>query len=402
MNRSPMLNLFIAIMAIAANASILERTIEQSWKKDAFIHSQETRIEAAKLSRFARFLPNNPTVLFNNADQTSWLTYGVTMDVGIPGKAFALSELDSKLYDSEKRELFAKKNELAQFIVDQFTACAASNELLDVMEEATVSLETLLKTITARYEMGQATQAERIGIELQHRQAMIEFNQARDESHVACDKFKEILSRYDVTFESEKEFILPDDLTNAILSNLGTMNLDLIRAKNQMEVSKAQYDTAIWANLPDVTLGYYRNYYRIIASSPIVPTRWTNTFTVSVNLPIFYFWHNRNEVRRLRAELMITERRAQMTKLQSERVMDNARNEYKRNKKILQKLRTHDMPMAETMVDSTLASYKSGKLGFSELLLAKRTWIDLRKEEVQLKKSLLSARLNCLSLCDGD
>jgi outer membrane protein TolC len=397
-----MLKLLFALFVVSAHASLLEQTIETSWKKDAFISSQETRISAAHLSKFARFLPNNPQVTFTNADNASWRTYGITLDVGIPGKAIALSHLDSKIYDAEKREMSAKKNELAQFILGQFTSCAASSELLGVMEEATLSLETLFKTITARYEMGQATQAERIGIELQHRQALIEFNRARDESGVACTKFKEILSRYDIEGASEKDFILPDDLSNSLLSHLGSMNVELIRSKNLADVSRATSESAIWANLPDITFGYYRNYYRVVASSPIVPVQWTNSFMVSVNLPLFYYFYNRNELRRNRAELMITERRAEMAKLQSEQAMANARNEYQRNRKVLTKLRMHDLPMAETMVDSTLAAYKSGKLGFSELILSKRTWIDLRKEEVNLKQSLLTARLNCLSMCDGE
>jgi outer membrane protein TolC len=58
--------------------------------------------------------------------------------------------------------------------------------------------------------------------------------------------------------------------------------------------------------------------------------------------------------------------------------------------------------MAETMVDSTLANYKAGKLGFSELILARRTWLDLKKEEVSLKQSLLNARLVCLTSCETE
>ncbi len=91
-----------------------------------------------------------------------------------------------------------------------------------------------------------------------------------------------------------------------------------------------------------------------------------------------------------------------MRRAESEKGLDVAVASFSRNKKIYDKLKAHDLPMAEAMVDSTLAAYKQGKLGFSELILAKRTWLDLKKEEVNLKLSMLNARLVCLSHCEGN
>lgn len=388
---------------ITLGQSILENVISTSWHEDSFIKAQEAKISAADLDKFARFLPNNPNLTYSNADNSSWHIFGGSFDVGIPGKAFALRKLDDTRYGIEKSELMAKKNELAQYILNRYSECASGQELNQILSVATRDLETLAKTLTARYEIGQSTQAERIGMELQYRQASIEYNTIRDRSVIACEKFKEVLEKYGMEPRlAESNLSLPDDLPEALISEMGTYSVDYVRASNDARLSDVRYKTAVWEILPTFNLGFYRQYYSQVVASPIIPTQWTSTYTVSLNFPLFYPFYNGNELRKIRAENMIAERRAEMKKIESEVDMANARKTFQRSRKILEKLRSHDLPMAETMVESTLANYKAGKLGFSELILAKRSWLDLKKEEVSLKLSLLNSRLVCLNKCETE
>jgi hypothetical protein len=56
----------------------------------------------------------------------------------------------------------------------------------------------------------------------------------------------------------------------------------------------------------------------------IVPTQWNTTYMVSVNFPLFFPFYNGNDIRKIRAENMISERRAMMQKMSSEKIMENA------------------------------------------------------------------------------
>src|SRR5689334_2933174 len=94
--------ILILSLASVARASSLEDVIRSAWEKDTFIKAQENRISAADLDKFARFLPNNPNVAYSDMDNSSWHIYGGTLDIGIPGKAFALRKLDNARYESEK------------------------------------------------------------------------------------------------------------------------------------------------------------------------------------------------------------------------------------------------------------------------------------------------------------
>jgi outer membrane protein TolC len=216
---------FLLLLLLSFNAlassNKLEEIIETSWKKDLFIKAQESKISAAELDKWARFLPNNPNLTYSDSDNTSWRIYGGSIDFGLPGKAFALKKVDNVRYDNEKAELTAKKNEIAQFILNRYSECASSQELLEIMAEATEELETLSKTLTARYEIGQSTQAERIGMELQYRQAKIEFNSVQDRVQVACEKFQEVLGRYDIQdVKIDKTLTLPMDISPSLVSQI--------------------------------------------------------------------------------------------------------------------------------------------------------------------------------------
>lgn len=382
-----------------ATATPLDELIKSSWTKNPMIQRQQEMVKAAELDKFARFLPNTPNISYADSDNQSWKTYGVSLLVGMPGKAFALSNMDKANLKAEEAEVYAKKIELASFLVDLYTSCASRKELLDILEEAVSELDTLKQAITARYEMGQSTQAERIGIELQYRQANIEFMALTDQSKIACQKYSAYLQDNELD-QSLYSTELGDDLSSEVLSELGDVSLDVLRSENEAKIAEVQTDVAFWKSAPDFTFSYYRNYYNVVAASPIVPTKWTNTYMVSVNLPLLFPFYERNEIRKAKALSTIATQRAKMRKIQSEKDAEDAANTFRRNREILKKLSSHDLPMAETMVDSTLAAYKQGKLGFSELILAKRTWLDLKKEEVNLKISLINNRLTCLNSCE--
>lgn len=391
---------FLLIFSSSAFASDLDQLILKSWESDPFLEAQKSKIQAAEIDQIARFLPNSPTLSFADADNHSWRTYGVTLPFGFPGKAFAYSRLDRQRVQVENKEMLAKKIELARFVYGLYADCMSKKELVAVLSLAVKELGILKEAITARYEMGQSTQAERIGIELQYRQADIENMTLREQKKVACSKFSDFVSdkKFTLSLEEEK---LPTDLSADVLNELGTDSLEFIRSTNEKVLSHTTADLAAWSIAPDISLSYYRNYYNRVVASPIIPVQWTNTFMISVNIPILYPFYERSEYHKLRAENIIAAERARMRGIEAQKESDNAVDTYQRNRKIFKKLLDHDLPMAEAMVDATLAAYRQGKLGFSELVLARRTWLDLKKEEVQLKQSILNARLICLKSCEG-
>jgi outer membrane protein TolC len=322
------------------------------------------------------------------------------MTFGFPGKAFAFHKLDNATVTAENAETFAKRIEIATFVTRLYTDCASAKELTKVLSTAREELDILKEAINSRYMMGQSTQAERIGIELQYRQANNEYLSLIDQSAAACSKLEKLVSDRNLKLDVMTEMKLPSDFSPELISNLGRKSLDHIRSENEEHLSSIQAGLAFWDVAPDINVTYYRNYYNRVVASPIIPVQWTNSLVVSMKIPILFPFYERSEYLTNRASARIAAQRAYMKRLDAERAEEDAYRSYDRNKMIYQKLINHDLPMAETMVDSTFAAYRQGKLGFSELILAKRTWLDLKKEEVSLKQNLLNSRLVCLDNCE--
>jgi outer membrane protein TolC len=120
---------------------------------------------------------------------------------------------------------------------------------------------------------------------------------------------------------------------------------------------------------------------------------------LGMNIPIFFGAHERIEAQRQKNQAIIEKKDAEVNLLnaQSDRIL--ASRDYQSTHKRLEELRSKDLPLAEAMMESTNSSYKAGKLGFAELILARKTLADLRVQDIQLRRTLLSDRLRCLQNC---
>src|SRR5262249_17736934 len=78
---------------------------------------------------------------------------------------------------------------------------------------------------------------------------------------------------------------------------------------------------------------------------------------------------------------------------------DGAR-EYRRTSRRLKELQSRDLSLAQALVESTLSAYRAGKLGFAELVLARKTLADLTVQEIQLRGNKILAHLRCLKACE--
>lgn len=77
-----------------------------------------------------------------------------------------------------------------------------------------------------------------------------------------------------------------------------------------------------------------------------------------------------------------------------------AAKEYIRSRTRLKELRLKDLALAEALVESTYSAYRSGKLGYAELVLSRKTLSDIRNQDIQLRLSIINAHLRCLNNCE--
>lgn len=399
--------LFLLMAGAASGASenksaSLADLIKEAWASSKMLEAQSTVTDLAGNDRWRRFLFNEPQLTYAVSDNRSAVSYGLALTTGFPGKAFALTGLDRARYSQQQAELGAKKYELAKLIAGAYTECAAAAAEVELQRTTTADMETLAGTLKRLYETGHSTQAEKIGAQLQARQADHDLAAAEDKEKVSCDRFKKQMQAAApaVDWNSKISIKLEDDLDSSIVNALGERTSDGQRARAGIEIAEATRASAWWQQAPDITLAASRNHYLDPVASPNSQI-WTTTFSLTVALPLFFPFAEGAEARRARAQASIDRASSELQLIAADSDQRDGAREYQRDLKRLRELREKDLALAEALMDSTFSAYRSGKLGFSELIMARRTLTDLKTQDIQLRAALLNAHLRCLNSCNA-
>jgi outer membrane protein TolC len=401
------IGIFPLIMALfpysaAAIPGPLEAALRTAWENSAQLSGQASLVSLSEGDRWRRFVPNDPLVQYSNSDDDTARSYGLSLVVPFPGKSIALAKLDSAKALQAGSELAAKKHDLTRLIAQAFLDCAAAAEGANLQQSTSEDLDLIFRSLKALYEGGRSSQAEKIGAELQARQSNLDLITARDKRATLCAKYETLLSRESkLTAGSlQSPTSVPEDLDGGIIAELGTATADQARATGAIGAATAADSTRWWAQVPDFSLAAQRNRYVYLPGSPS-GKEWTTTYSIAVSLPIFLPAHQAAEARRTEGQSKVDADTAEVLRISANSDQMDAAKEYRRNRARLAELRAHDLPLAEAWYEGTSSGYRSGKFSFADLVLSRKTLTDLKNQDIQLRVSVVSARVRCLASCEA-
>jgi outer membrane protein TolC len=385
-------SLVVTLAPREARAIALDEAITQYLARSPQVQGQKTLLTISENDRWRRFLVREPELQVSTADDNSEYSYGVSLTTPFPGKTFSDFGMDRTRAGANRLELWSKKNDAARLVAQTFMDCASNRALVDLQRKAVDDFATLARSLRTLYESGHSTQAEKIGAELQMRQASADLQASMNHSEVLCQKWHDLFGG-----EASADEV-PADLQPETLLALGEQTADQARAKAAIEVAQATYDHRWWAIAPDVTWSATRNHYAFLPASPN-GRGWTTTFGVSLTFPLLFPFSESVEARRAGAQATVDRNAAEIQRLNADADQMDAAKEFTRSQKRLKELHDSDIPLAEALVESTYAAYKIGKLGYAELILSRKTLLDLKTQEIQLRVAAVGARLRCLQSC---
>lgn len=377
-------------------AASLSQVIRQCWRNNPQIQGQQTQASLAAGDRWRRFIFNEPQFTVSTTDDSTALSYGLTLSASFPGKTFALAQVDYAKQIQQEAELAGKKQDLAQLIVQSYLDCAGSEVFKQIQRESIQDLSTVLRSLKLLYESGHASQTDMIQAELQFRQAKTDLVALEDKALTSCQKLDQILAVSGV--KDRPDLNLPDDLDSNLVAELGKVSGNVRRANSAIQLAQATLSNAWWSQLPDFTFGFQRNHYLYVPGSPS-GKEWANNSSLSFTLPLLFMFHESIEAKRTRSQAHIDEGTAELQLAQAKAEEEEGAREYQRSKARLEELREKDLSLAEALRESILSAYRAGKVGFADLVLARKTYSDLKTQEAQLKTSIINAHLRCLSYC---
>ena len=398
MKRASLLIYVFLFQATQVQALTLEEVLHSVWDRNPQLSGQEEQVSLASFDRFRRFIPNEPTLSYLNSDNNTARTFGLQFTTAFPGKNIAFAQLDSAKWRAQKAELESKKYDLTKTFAQSYLDCASAAEALAVQRVTSDDLETVFNSLKTLYEAGHSTQAEKIGAELQSRQASLDLITAEDKKEITCSRMHSLLELNGARLV-EADFKLPDDIDGKIVNELSDFTSDQNRAKSTAEVAQANASTAFWSQLPDITFFVNRNHYLYFPGSPNGEA-WTTSYGVSITLPLLFPFYETVEAKRAKSQAVIDENVAQIQAASANADQRDGAREYRRSKARLLELRRKDLALGEALVESTYSAYRSGKLGYAELVLSRKTLNDLRLQDIQLRVSIINAHLRCLNQCD--
>jgi outer membrane protein TolC len=180
---------------------------------------------------------------------------------------------------------------------------------------------------------------------------------------------------------------------------MDSLTADENRALAAMDVADASYATAWWSQMPDFTLGYAWKQFDAPTDTGTRP--WYGIVALSVTVPILFPIHEATDAKRARSQAMLDRSDATLQKLQLDSARVEAVRTFLRSREYLKELRQRDLPLGQALLESAYSAYRGGQLGYADMVLSRKTLIDLRLREIEMRSSLVSARLRCLSACEA-
>lgn len=366
--------------------NVLERRLTTVSKESGELHV------SASYDRVRKWLPRAPEVNYWNNDSNTWKAWSISTSVPYP-KAFLRNSVDAS--EKSLRQAEARSNKQDQFrkTLGIFLDCAIPSELENLMRSAMEDQEGVARTLDSLYSYGKVPQSDRVSAQLTLRQLEAQVKMYEAQSRASCERWEDWAG---IPNDTEDPAKVPEDLDNVFLKKVG-LESDHFRDVTQKKlVSISIGREKLWTKfVPEIDVMWSKNNYFDLVNSGGPPHKYTTSWSVGLTLPLAF-----PDYKREKAELGLSQMQAEMEKTEAEKNWEQAKDDWKRITWRLNQIWKSDSAVTDVLVESTLSSYRNGKSGFAELALARRTRLDLKIEEIQLKAERLVAKSTCLTECE--
>lgn len=220
-----------------------------------------------------------------------------------------------------------------------------------------------------------------------------------DQAINACARWEKWADERNV--EPDPGYSVPYNIENEFLKKLSLSSDRYRDLTNKKLLSISMDKERLWSKyVPDLDLMVMKNSYFDLIQSGGPPVKDTTSWSVGITLPFTFPFYDNTDYKGERATLGLAKMDAELEQNRAQKKWAEAKSDWNRASRRLGEISDKDLALAEVMVESSLASYRAGRAGFAELVLARRTKLDLKIEEIQLRAQRLVAKSVCLTECE--
>ncbi|HLP17607.1 MAG TPA: TolC family protein [Bacteroidota bacterium] len=286
-------------------------------------------------------------------------------------------QLDARIAAAEAEHAQSQTMLASQVKIAYYTVLAKTKKI-GLSGENLFIAEDFARKADVRYNVGEATNLERLTAGVQRTQAVNALEGAKNDLKISLDELNYALGRAN----TEREIVLTDSLYYEPVDETESKLLELALASNpQIQAAQSRNEAAslertlAWSSvLPGVSASYYR---QTVDGNP-------NFYGVSfgISLPLWFMFDQRGRIEEASAALHIAEAEMQSLKNSIGVNVKSAFLEMKNFERQILLQQREILPQAEEVYRSALAGYEAGELTYIEFLQARQLLISSRADHI--------------------
>jgi outer membrane protein, heavy metal efflux system len=356
---------------------------------------------AAQHQILQNYAPADPVFTYGNIQSSEHFNaatraLSVSDSVQFPGEALLQADNANRTAQIARLTYEAAIRDLRASVETTYYQVLLDQALIDVNAENIVNLKQVVHVVQTQYEANQASQADLIGAQFaltqaQLQQRLYQTNRAND--RVGLNQL--LYRKPDSPLEVDNRIqIQPLRLTLPQVIDAATrQRQEILEAALTEKNSTVALKLAEMEYLPNYTLGY--EYDRILQFGAQPEPNVTNphTFLVGINVPIFFWIHQREDVRSSEHSLQAARYSMESVLSQTEAAVTQLYRSAQFAYESAQQYKESLIPLADQEFKVALIAYETGKVDFLTLAAALQNTYAARITYLQNSNQFLASQI---------
>jgi len=374
--------LMLAIATVAAvlpacaeagfNANELVEIAIESNPQVRAVHAQW---EAAEHQILQNYAPADPTFTYSNLDSSKDFNaashaHAFSENFQFPGEAFLQADESRRTAEIARLTYEAAVRDLRGGVETAYYQVLLDEGLIAINGENIGNLKQVVNVTQAQYTGGQAQQSDLIGAELALEQAQLQQRQYQTNRLNDRAGLNQLLYRKPAApldLEQKIELKPLEIKLDKAVDTATHARQEILEAALAQKNSATALTLAEMEYLPNYTVGYEFDYFLQAGARPMPNVTQGNTWSIGFNMPVFFWIHQREDVRAAQHSLEAARYSMNSVLSQTEATVTQLYQSAQFAYESAQVSKGRLIPLADQHFKVSLVAYQSGKVDFLTL-----------------------------------
>jgi len=396
------------MLAIATVAAVLPgraeaglnagELVEVAIESNPQIHAMRAQWEAAQHQILQNYAPADPVFTYENVDSSKDFNaaahaHAVSENFQFPGEAFLQADESRRTAEIARLTYEAAVRDLRAGVETAYYQVLLDYALISVNAENIGNLRQVLQVTQTAYSGGHHTQADVINAQIALSQAELqqrqyETNEANDKATLNQLLYREPGAPLDLDHNIHLERLAyPLDKAVDLAVQL---RQEILEAALTEKNSTTALTLAEMEYLPNYTVGYEFDYFLQPGTQPLPNVTHGNTFSIGFNIPIFFWIHQREDVKSAQYSLEAARSNLKLIRSQTATTVTTLYRSAQFAYESSQLYAASLIPLSRQDFRVSLVAYQSGQVDFLTLSAALQAVYSARATYIQNANQFLA------------